>query len=274
MKDLKDKTAVITGAASGIGLALTERCIAEGMKVVMADIEAPKLEAEAARLAADGGDVTPFVCDVSDPDQVEALKHAAIAAYGAVHLLANNAGVASGKTHINATPGDLQWVIGVNVLGVSYGVAAFARMMIEQGEGHIVNTASEAGLIATPMLGSYHTSKYAVVGLTEGLAMELEGTGVGVSCLCPELVNTKIFESARNAPASAGLPVPGDIPISFAEQMMGTTAMDAADAAADIIYAVKANRFWIITHQVTLERMAKRNEDLERGRRPRNPQAR
>jgi NAD(P)-dependent dehydrogenase (short-subunit alcohol dehydrogenase family) len=273
MKDLKDKIAVITGAASGIGLALTERCIAEGMKVVMADIEAPKLEAESARLTAAGGDVTPFVCDVSDADQVEALKVAALAAYGAVHLLVNNAGVASGKTHINATPGDLDWVIGVNVLGVSYGVAAFARMMIEQGEGYIVNTASEAGLIATPFLGSYHTSKYAVVGLSEGLAMELEGTGVGVSCLCPELINTKIFESARNAPASAGLPVPGDIPISFAEQMMGTTAMDAADAAADIIYAVKANRFWIITHQVTLERMAKRNEDLERGRRPRNPQA-
>ena len=103
--------------------------------------------------------------------------------------------------------------------------------------------------------------------------MELEGTGVGVSCLCPELINTKIFESARNAPASSGLPAPGDIPISFAEQMMGTTAMDPADAAADVIYAVKANRFWIITHQVTLERMAKRNEDLERGRRPRNPQA-
>ena len=273
MKDLNDKIAVITGAASGIGLALTERCIAEGMSVVMADIEAPKLETEAARLGAAGGDVTPIVCDVSDPDQVEALKQAALDAYGAVHLLVNNAGVASGKTHINATPGDLQWVIGVNVLGVSYGVAAFARMMIEQGEGHIVNTASEAGLIATPMLGSYHTSKYAVVGLTEGLAMELEGTGVGVSCLCPELINTKIFESARNAPASAGLPVPGEIPISFAEQMMGTTAMDPADAAADIIYAVKANRFWIITHQVTLERMAKRNEDLERGRRPRNPQA-
>ena len=271
MKELTGKTAVITGAASGIGLALTERCISEGMRVVMADIEAPKLTLEAARLREAGADVLDVVVDVADDVQVEALKDAALGAYGAVHLLVNNAGVASGRTHLRSRPADLRWVMGVNVLGVAYGVSTFGRLMVEQGEGHIVNTASEAGLSATPFLGSYHTSKYAVVGLSEALSMELAGTGVGVSCLCPELVDTKIFESTRNAPADTGLPMPPEIPIDQIEAMMGTTAMDPADVAADIIYAVKANRFWIITHQVTLDRIATRNRDLELGRAPRSP---
>jgi len=271
MRVLTGRTAVITGAASGIGLALTERLLAEGMSVVMADIEGPLLDQESARIEQLGGSVLAVTCDVSDPTQIEALRDAALSRFGAVHILANNAGVASGHTNIRTTPEALQWVIGVNVLGVAYGVNAFAPLMVEQGEGHIVNTASEAGLVATPMLGSYHVSKYAVVGLSESLALELAGTGVGVSCLCPELVDTKIFESARNAHAATGLPKPGPIPMDQIEKFVGTVAMDPADVAADVTYAIKADRFWIITHQVTHARILQRNADLEAGRNPRNP---
>lgn len=269
--ELTGRTAVVTGAASGIGLALTERFLAEGMSVVMADIEEPKLTAEAARIR-DGGAgerVRAVVTDVSDADQIAALRDEALAAYGAVHLLCNNAGVASGRPNVKTKPAVWDWVIGVNVLGVAYGVSAFAPLMVEQGEGHIVNTASEAGLTASPLLGSYHASKYAVVGLSESLALELAGTGVGVSCLCPELVDTKIFEATRNAPPELGIPAPGPVPMDQIEQWMNTKAMDPADVAADVVYAVRAERFWILTHQVTLGRVTDRNRNLEAGRRPR-----
>lgn len=271
MKELKGKTAVVTGAASGIGLALTERFVAEGMSVVMADIEEPRLAEEAARVADAGGAVRAVTCDVSDPTQIEALRDDALAAYGAVHLLCNNAGVASGRPNITTRPDAWQWVVGVNLLGVAYGISAFAPLMVEQGEGHIVNTASEAGLVSTPTLGPYHATKYGVVGLSESTALELEGTGVGVSCLCPELVRTRIFESTRNAPPELGWGPPPPVPMAMIEEWMNTVAMDPADVAADVVYAVRANRFWVITHQVTQDRIRTRNRDLEAGRNPRSP---
>jgi short-subunit dehydrogenase len=159
-------------------------------------------------------------------------------------------------------------VVGVNVLGVAYGVSAFVPLMLEQGEGHVVNTASEAGLTSSPVLGPYHATKYAVVGLSESLALELEGTGVGVSCLCPELVATRIFESSRNAPEALGFPPPPAVPIEQMAEFMGTVAMDPADLAADVAYAVRARRFWILTHQSTLGRVHDRNRRLEQGRNP------
>jgi len=266
---LRGRTAVVTGAASGIGLALTERLLMEGMSVVMADIERPRLEHEARRIADAGGAVVPVVCDVADADQVATVRDEALAAFGAVHLLCNNAGVGSGRPCIKTKPGVWDWVIAVNVLGVAYGVSAVAPMMVEQGEGHIVNTASEAGLCASPVLGPYHASKYAVVGLSEALVMELEGTGVGVSCLCPELVDTRVFQATRNAPAHLGLRAPADIPIEQIAAAMGTVAMDPADVAAQVAYAVKADQFWIITHQVTQARVRQRHEHLELGRTPR-----
>jgi len=264
MRLLTDRTAVITGAASGIGLALAERLLAEGMSVVMADIEADRLRAEAERLEADGAPVTPVVCDVSDAAQISALRDTALAAYGTVHLLCNNAGVAFGRPNHKTKPQAWDWVIGVNLLGAAYGCSAFAPLMMEQGEGHIVNTASEAGLCSTPVLGAYHAAKYGVVGLSESLRMELEGSGVGVSCLCPELVDTKIFESTRNAPAALNLPAPPSVPIEQIEQRMGTTAMSPADLAGQVVYAVRADIFWIVTHPVTQARAARRNEQLER----------
>jgi NAD(P)-dependent dehydrogenase (short-subunit alcohol dehydrogenase family) len=257
--ELQGKVAVVTGAASGIGLAAAERFVAEGMSVVMADIEAPLLEEQVARLQTDGAAVVPFVFDVSDAVQVAALRDFAVESYGAVHLLFNNAGV--GGT------GKPTW-IGVDLLGVAYGVEAFTSLMVEQGEGHIVNTASEAGLCATPMLGAYHAAKYGVVGLSETLVMELAGTGVGVSCLCPELVDTKIFESTRNAPAHLGLPKPDHVPIEMLESFMKTTAIDPAVVAGNVVDAVRSNSFWILTHEVSHVRAQHRNESQQRGDTP------
>jgi len=265
---LSGKVAVVTGAASGIGLALTERFLAEGMSVVMADIEAEVLHEQADRLLATGAAVTAVVCDVSDAEQVAALRDAAVAAYGAVHVLCNNAGVASGGSTWRTKPAVWDWIVGVDLLGVAYGVNAFVPLMIEQGEGHIVNTASEAGICATPMLGAYHAAKYGVVGLSEALVMELAGTGVGVSCLCPELVRTKIFESTRNAPAHLGLRKPESVSMEMLESVMQTTALDPAVVAGNVTDAIVEGRFWVITHASTHTRVAHRNDRQQQGLTP------
>ncbi len=265
--ELNGRVAVVTGAASGIGLGLSERFLAEGMRVVMADIETAVLEEQAARLQADGAEVLAVTCDVSDPAQVEALRDQAASHFGGVQLLCNNAGVAGGGAAHTTRPDIWKWVVEVNLLGVAYGISAFTPLMLEQGEGHIVNTASEAGLTASPVLGSYHATKYAVVGLSESLAMELEGTPVGVSCLCPELVRTRIFEAARNAPEELGLPV-RPFPFEQVEAFMGSLGMEPADLAGRVVYAVRTNRFWIITHDATIDRMKQRNQQLEHLRNP------
>jgi NAD(P)-dependent dehydrogenase (short-subunit alcohol dehydrogenase family) len=265
---LSGKVAVVTGAASGIGLAITERFLAEGMSVVMADIESEVLHEEANRLLATGAAVTAVVCDVSDAEQVAALRDAALAAYGAVHVLCNNAGVASGGSTWRTKPAVWDWIVGVDLLGVAYGVNAFVPLMIEQGEGHIVNTASEAGICATPMLGAYHAAKYGVVGLSEALVMELAGTGVGVSCLCPELVRTKIFESTRNAPAHLGLRKPESVSMEMLESVMQTTALDPAVVAGNVTDAIVEGRFWVITHASTHTRVAHRNDRQQQGLTP------
>lgn len=263
--ELQGRVAVVTGAASGIGLALTERFVAEGMSVVMADIETEVLETQAARLLAQGAPVTAVTCDVSDAAQVAELRDTAVSAHGAVHVLCNNAGVASGGSTWRTKPAVWDWVVAVDLLGVAYGVNAFVPLMIEQGEGHIVNTASEAGLCATPMLGAYHAAKYGVVGLSEALVMELAGTGVGVSCLCPELVRTKIFESTRNAPAHLGLRQPEAVSMEMLEAVMKTTALDPAIVAGNVHDAIVDGRFWVLTHASTQTRVEHRNDRLEKG---------
>lgn len=266
--ELRNRVAVVTGAASGIGLALTERFLTEGMTVVMADIEAEVLHAQCNRLQADGAAVSAVVCDVSDAAQVAALRDTAVSAHGSVHVLVNNAGVASGGSTWRTKPAVWDWVIGVDLLGVAYGVHAFVPLMIEQGEGHVVNTASEAGLCATPMLGAYHAAKYGVVGLSEALVMELAGTGVGVSCLCPELVRTKVFESTRNAPAHLGLRKPEAVSMDMLEEVMKTTALDPAVVAGNVTDAIVDGRFWVLTHASTHTRVAHRNDRQQQGLTP------
>jgi len=269
MKDLNQKVAVVTGAASGIGRAMARRFVAEGMSVAMVDIEEAVLAEAVAELKAQGGNVSGIVCDVSDNTQVEAMRDEVLATFGGAHVLCNNAGVASGRQISKEKSATWDWVVGVNLLGVAYCTSAFISHFTAQDEGHIINTASEAGLVATPMLGSYHATKYAVVGLSEALSMELDGTNVNVSCLCPELVDTKIFESTRNAPSILGIPKPAPVDLDAIANFMGTVPMNPSDVAGRVVYAIKAEEFWIVTHQKTHGRFIGRNDDLAKLRRPR-----
>jgi len=206
MKDFTDKVAVVTGAASGIGRGMAEAFLAAGMKVVLADIEAPVLDATARALADAGGDVQAVRVDVTKADQVEDLARQTLRKYGAVHVLCNNAGIfirpgASWTSSLD----DWRWMMDVNVMGVVHGVHAFLPIMIEQNiDAHIVNTASVGGLIAGGHT-IYGTSKYAVIGLSENLYLELARGGLKpkVSVLCPSVVNTNILASRRNQPGAA-----------------------------------------------------------------------
>lgn len=274
MQDLAGKVAVVTGAASGIGLALTSRFVAEGMRVVMADVEEARLVHEAQRLSATGADVYAVLTDVTNPDDVARLADQTIGHYGAVHVLCNNAGVAPGGPMLKTTPKDWQWLVGVNVLGVAYGVTTFAPILVAQGEGHIVNTASEAGLVTTNVLGMYCATKHAVVGLTEALYRELEGTGVGVSALCPNLVNTDIFLSERNRPHGTELTTDENVAMAPLREAIRAMGIAPTQVAEDVVDAIRANRFWIFTHEGTVSAALTRFSDLKAGSNPTQPYAR
>jgi len=202
MEDLEGKVAVVTGAASGIGRALADRWAADGMKVVLADVEQGPLDAARDELDASGADVLAVPTDVSDAAQVEALAAATLDHFGGVHLLCNNAGVGGGGPSWEVSLEDWSWVLGVNLWGVIHGIRAFVPHLIAQDEGHVVNTASIAGFAYAPMMGPYNASKAAVVAISETLQrdLELQGSKVGVSVLCPGWVNTRIHESDRNRP--------------------------------------------------------------------------
>ena len=203
MKEFQDKVAVVTGAASGIGRALAGKCAALGMKVVLADVEESALWQAEYELQVSGAQVLAVRTDVSQADEVEALAKITFETYGAVHLLFNNAGVGAGTTVWESSLADWQWVLGVNLWGVIHGVHFFVpRMLAQDSEGHIVNTASSAGLVSSSGLGIYKVSKHGVVTLSETLALELaaHGSKLKASVLCPEFVNTRIFDAERNRP--------------------------------------------------------------------------
>src|SRR5947209_15550290 len=204
MKAFQGKVAVVTGAASGIGRALAERCAQEGMKVVLADIEEPALMQTSRDLAAQGAQTLAVPTDVSQAGEVETLARKAFETYSAVHLLFNNAGVGGGKSAWESTLADWEWVLGVNLWGVIHGIHFFVPRMLEQrSEGHIVNTASMAGLTYGPGQSVYKVSKHGVVSLSETLYYELalRGASLKVSVLCPGLVSTNILDAQRNRPA-------------------------------------------------------------------------
>ncbi len=203
MQEFGDRVAVITGGASGIGRAMAERFAAAGMRLVLADVEEAVLADTVAAFASSGATAIGVPADVSVATDVDAVRDRALEAFGAVHVVCNNAGVGGGG--IVDAPLELwEWVLGVNLFGVVHGVHTFLPLLLEQDEGHIVNTASLAGLGGVGGLGVYCTSKFAVVGLSESLHYDLVArrSAVGVSVLCPGFVQTQIGESARNAPAS------------------------------------------------------------------------
>lgn len=271
MQDLAGRTAVVTGAAGGIGLALTERFVAAGMSVVMADVEEDTLARQAGRLESEGASVLGVLTDVRDSDAVEALRDQALSVYGAVDLVCNNAGVAPGGPMAETTAADWRWAVDVNVLGVAYGVTTFVPLFLEQGHGHVVNTASEAGLVTNPQLGLYCATKHAVVGMSESLWRETHEQGVGVSVLCPNLVDTKIFESERNRTDGAEMSANTAAIMAPLREMIGVIGISPSTVADRVHDAVVNDEFWILTHELTLAAASRRFDDLHAARNPTDP---
>jgi NAD(P)-dependent dehydrogenase (short-subunit alcohol dehydrogenase family) len=257
VKVFQDRVAVITGAASGIGRALAGRCAREGMRVVLADIEAPALARAEAELRDAGADVLSVVTDVSAAADVEALARRTLDRYGAVHLLCNNAGVGAGSTAWESTANDWRWVIGVNVWGVLHGILTFLPIMLDQDvEGHIVNTASVAGLVSYAPDAPYHLTKHAVVALSEKLYYDLalRGAKVQVSVLCPGMVNTRIMDGARNRPPAlqddrSAIELTPEMVAAYEAQRQALEAGMAPDQVAERTFeAIAEGRFYILTH--------------------------
>jgi NAD(P)-dependent dehydrogenase (short-subunit alcohol dehydrogenase family) len=277
--DFSGKVAVITGAASGIGLGIARQAAREGMSVVLADIEAAALDRAAASVAELGADTHAVPTDVTSADSVGALAAAAYDRFGAVHLLCNNAGVFQAGIVWERTRADWDWVMGVNFYGVLNGVQAFVPRMIEAGEpAHIVNTSSMAGVTTVAYSGPYVVSKFACAALTECLAhdMRAQGTSIGVSCLVPGAVATNIASSGRNRPPSlvdsAGS-VSGEPPSeaqapdhAFTEQMLAdllaTKGREPDDAGVMVFDGLRAGKFWISTTEDYERLMAERFEAL------------
>ncbi|HEX4491196.1 MAG TPA: SDR family NAD(P)-dependent oxidoreductase [Acidimicrobiia bacterium] len=251
MEELADRVAVVTGGASGIGLALARTFASEGMRVVLGDVEAPALEAAVKELDDGGATVIGVPTDVSDPEQVEALARAAEQEFGAIHIACNNAGVGAGGLSWQAPLETWQWVIGVNLWGVVHGVRTFVPRIIEQDAGHVVNTASVAGLVAAPFMGPYNASKHAVVAISETLHHELGmmAPHVKVSVLCPGWVNTRIGESERNRPSAHAVERSSEESV-MQEALRGFLAggLDPMVVAGRVLDAVRTDRFWVLTH--------------------------
>ena len=251
---------MVTGGASGIGRALAEGLAREGARVAVADLDEAGMAAVVETIRGRGGEALAHPTDVSDPAQVHALADHVFAVWGRVHVLCNNAGVAAWGGLESATHRDWQWVLGVNLWGVIHGLEAFLPRMIAHREpGHVLNTASMAGLIASRGLGVYNTSKYAVVGLSETLAKDLRPHGIGVSILCPMGVATQIRASERSRPlALRNETRPAVEPV----ELMGRTLRPEA-VATMAIAAIRDNRLYVITHEEGLEPLRRRFERLE-----------
>ena len=246
MREFRGKTAVVTGGGSGIGRGLALAFAGEGMNVVIADVEDAAAEDAARAVEGLGARAIAVRTDVSDRAAVNRLADRAFDEFGGVHVLCNNAGVVTFTPIHELDEADWDWVIGVNLLGALYGVQAFLGRMVAQGEpGHIVNTASIAGLVSHPGIASYNVSKFGVVALTESLRLDLAETQVSASVLCPGGVRTRIMESDRNRPAALG--GPGD----YAERA-GTQApapIEPAEVAARVLAAIRADAPYIVTHK-------------------------
>ena len=258
MRELNGKVAVVTGGGSGIGRAMALAFADEGMDVAIGDIEADAGEAVAEEVRAKGRRAIAVACDVTDIASVRALAARTRAELGGAHVVCNNAGVVANSPTAKMSDTDWSWVLGVDLDGVVNGIQAFLPGLVEQGEGHVVNTSSMAGLIplAAPGIISYTAAKYGVMGITETLHGELEGTGVGASVLCPGIVNTRIGESGRNRPdaeaAAPPPPPPAEPPPDFEPpRIIGGEMIEPEVVAQRVVEAVKGNELYIVTHPET-----------------------
>lgn len=254
MRELAGKTAFVTGGAGGIGLALGRALAQAGMKVMLADIEPDALRAATKSLQEISPDIRGTLCDVTDAASVERAAQAAFDAFGHVHVVCNNAGVAAGGGIDHISLDNWRWVIDVNLMGVLHGIKSFLPHIRAHGEGgHIVNTASMAGMQTGLGFSPYGASKFAVVSMSEGLATQLKPHGIGVSVLCPSFVRTRIGESGRNRPGRYGESQPLD-PASPAAGMVAEIArqieagLDPATVATRVLAAIREDELYIFTH--------------------------
>jgi NAD(P)-dependent dehydrogenase (short-subunit alcohol dehydrogenase family) len=272
LKELTGKVAVVTGAASGIGLAMTEAFLGEGMKVAMADVDQSALDEAAGRLAAAGADVLPVVTDVRDAGSVQQLADATYERYGTAHVVCNNAGVSAAAPPWELSESEWRWVLDVNLWGVIHGTRTFVPRFLEQGEGHVVNTASLAGLI-TGALSAYSVSKHAVVALSEStyFSLRMAGAEIGVSVLCPGFVRTRIWESERNRPADVRPEREQDEALHELGKALVLGGIDAGEVGRAVVEAVKTDRFYIVTHEGSERAVVRRMNDILEGRPPSPP---
>jgi len=281
LKDFIDKVAVITGAASGIGRALADRCAREGMSIVLADVEIPALLKAETELKATGIKILAIKTDVSKANDVETLAEKTLETFGEVHLLVNNAGVGVVGTIWETTLADWNWVLGVNLWGVIHGVRVFVPIMLEQEtEGYIVNTAAMAGFQSRPNNGIYNISKHGVVTLSETLYHELKqrDAQIKVSVLCPGPVITRFMEGERNRPIELQNPLRTTQKSSAAEQLENTlhqvvqAGMPPQQIANEVFKAIQEEKFYILTHLPRYRDILQtRLEDILQGRNPTLP---
>lgn len=282
MQDFAGKTAVITGAGSGLGLALSRALAKEGARLVLADINARDLAAAEESIVALGAECTSTVTDVAWKGSVEALAAHAKSHFGRVHMLFNNAGVAVNGPLWESTEADWEWLIGVNLMGIVHGIRCFVPDMIEHGEvGHVVNTASVAGLITPPGFSAYTVTKHAAVALSEVLYQDLKArtTQIGVSVLCPAFFPSGITDSDRNRPAK--LRNPGEatddadnVVEAIVRHAVERGKLSADDIARITLDAVSAEKFYILPHERIKPSIEKRMQDILLDRAPTNPMAR
>lgn len=276
MKRFKDKVAVITGAASGIGRSLAFRAVLEGMKVVLADVDEQSLNKTGRELQAIGGNILTIRTDVSKSPEVEALAQKTLEVFGGVDLLCNNAGVASGNTIWESSLSDWEWVLSVNLWGVIHGIHVFTPIMIAQNRKcHIVNTASIAGLVSPPHQGIYNVTKYGVVALSECLYQELIQckAKINVSVLCPAYVRTRIMSSERNRPvgnkAIQHIATPAEEEAVWQSLEAAKYSILSPDQIADQVFeAIRAERFYILTHPESKTWVKSRMESILEGKNP------
>ncbi len=282
MKDFKGKVAVVTGGASGIGWGLAERCAAEGMKVVIADVEEAALKQAEKTLKARGADVLAVRTDVSKIADVAALAQKTIDAFGRVHLLFNNAGVNTGnslhKPVWENTIADWEWMISVNLWGVIYGIKVFVPLMLNQNTTcHIVNTSSMGGLIAEPQLVIYAVTKSGILAVSEGLYLQLKekNSPIGVSVLCPAFVSSRLFESERNRPANLKNPPEPPKPrqrAALVSQFNKVSPTISPEQTADIVFkAIAKGTFYIFTDPLVQELFRQRAENILKDKNPERP---